>query len=66
VADEDLERPSLLPVWLTIGVVILAIIGVLAIINWIVRLTFGIAKGVLFVALVIGVIALVRAVARRR
>jgi hypothetical protein len=66
VSDEDLERPSLLPVWATIGVVVLAIVGVLAIVNWFVRLAFGVAKGVLFVALVIGAIALVRAVARRR
>jgi len=66
VPDEDLERPSLFPLWVTVGVVALAIVGVLAIINWIVRLAFGIAKGVLFVALIIGVIALVRAVARRR
>jgi hypothetical protein len=66
VADEDLERPSLLPVWATIAVVALAIVGILAIINWFIRLAFGLAKGVLLVALVIGLIALVRAVARRR
>lgn len=64
--DDELERPSLLPVWATVAVVVLAVIGVLAIINWFVRLAFGVAKGVLFVALVIGVIALVRAVVRRR
>jgi hypothetical protein len=66
VADEDLERPSLFPLWATIGVVALAIVGVVAIVNWIARVAFGLARGVLFVALVVGVILVVRAVARRR
>jgi len=66
MADEDLERPSLVPGWLTAIVVALAIIGAFAIVSWVVRLAFGVAKGLFFLAIVIGLIALVRAVARRR
>jgi hypothetical protein len=66
VADEDLERPSLIPGWFTAVVVVLAIIGAFAIVSWVMRLAFGVAKGLFFVVLVIGVIALVRAVSRRR
>jgi hypothetical protein len=66
MTDEDLERPSLVPGWLTVVVIALAVIGAFAIASWMVRLAFGVAKGLLFVVLVVGVIALVRAVARRR
>jgi hypothetical protein len=65
MADEDLERPPLVPRWVTAAVVVLAIIGLLSIVNWIVRFAFGVAKGLLLVLLVIGVVALVRAVGRR-
>lgn len=65
MADEELERPSLVPRWVTAAVVVLAIIGLFSIVNWVVRFAFGIAKGVLLVVLVVGVVALVRAVARR-
>jgi hypothetical protein len=66
VADEDLERPSLVPGWVTAVVIVLAIFGAFAIVSWILRLAFGVAKGLFFVILVIGVIALLRAVTRRR
>lgn len=47
-------------------VIVLAIFGAFAIVSWVVRLAFGVAKGLFFVVLVIGVIALLRAVTRRR
>ena len=66
MADEDLERPSLIPGWFTAVVIVLAIIGAFAIVSWVMRFAFGVAKGLFFVVLVIGVIALLRSVARRR
>jgi hypothetical protein len=66
VPDNELERPPLLPRWFAAVVVVFAIIGVLATISWVVRFAFGVAKGIFFVALVLVVIAAVRAVARRR
>jgi hypothetical protein len=66
VADEDLERPSLVPRWLTFAVIALAIIGAFAIVSWVVRFAFGIAKGIFLVLIVVAVIALLRAVTRRR
>lgn len=64
--DEDLERPSLVPRWVTAAVVVLAVVGIFSIVNWIVRFAFGVAKGVLLVLIVVGVVALVRAAGRRR
>jgi hypothetical protein len=64
--DKDLERPSLIPPWLTVVVILLAIFGAFALVSWIVHLAFGIAKGLFFIVIVIGVIAALRAVARRR
>jgi hypothetical protein len=66
VADDDLERPSLVPGWVTALVIVLAVIGAFAIVSWIVRLAFGVAKGLFFVIAVIAVIAVLRAVTRRR
>jgi hypothetical protein len=66
VADEDLERPSLVPRWVTFAVIALAVVGAFAIVSWIVRFAFGIAKGLLLVLIVVAVIALLRAVTRRR
>lgn len=66
MADEDLERPPLVPRWVAAVVIVLAIFGAFAIVSWVVRLAFGVAKGLFFVVLVIGVIALLRAVTRRR
>lgn len=63
--DDDLERPSLVPRWLTIAVVALAVVGAFAIVSWIVRFAFGIAKGLLLLMVVVAVIALLRAVTRR-
>jgi hypothetical protein len=64
--DKDLERPSLIPPWLTVVVILLAIFGAFALVSWVVHLAFGIAKGLFFIVVVIGVIAALRAVARRR
>lgn len=66
MADEDLERPSLVPAWLTVVVVALAVVGLLAIVGWIVRLALGLVKWALLAALIVGVVALVRAATRRR
>jgi hypothetical protein len=66
VPDEDLERPPLVPRWVFAVVVVLAIVGVFALISWVVRLAFGVARGLFFIVVVIGVIALVRAVVKRR
>jgi hypothetical protein len=66
VTDEDLERPPLVPRWLTFAVIALAIVGVFAIVSWIVRFAFGIAKGLILVLIVVGVIALLRTVVHRR
>jgi hypothetical protein len=66
VPDEDLERPSLVPRWFRFVVVALAIVGVFAIVNWVISIAFGIAKGVLLVVLVIAVVAVLRALSRRR
>jgi membrane protein required for beta-lactamase induction len=61
--DEDLERPSLVPLWLTIIVIALALFGAFALVSWVVNFAFGIAKLLLLVVLVV---AAVRAVTRRR
>lgn len=66
MTDEDLERPPLVPRWLTFAVIALAIVGVFAIVSWIVRFAFGIAKGLILVLIVVGVIALLRTVVHRR
>jgi hypothetical protein len=64
--DDDLERPPLLPWWFMAVVVALAIFGAFALISWVVRTAFGLARGLFLIALIIGVVALVRAFARRR
>ena len=64
--DEDLERPSLVPLWLTIAVIALAIFGAFALVSWVVHLAFGIAKGLFFILIVVAVIAVLRAVISRR
>jgi membrane protein required for beta-lactamase induction len=64
--DEDLERPSLVPLWLTIIVIALALFGAFALVSWVVNFAFGIAKLLLLVVLVVLVVAAVRAVTRRR
>jgi membrane protein required for beta-lactamase induction len=66
VPDEDLERPSLVPPWLTLVVIVLAIFGAFAIVGWVVNFAFGIAKLLFFILLVVAAIAVVRAVSRRR
>jgi hypothetical protein len=66
MADEDLERPPLVPWWLVTIVIGLAIFGAFALIGWVVRTAFGLARGLVLIALIVGVVALVRAFARRR
>ena len=55
--DEDLERPSLVPLWLTVVVIVLAIFGAFALVSWVVHFAFGIAKGLFLILIVIAVIA---------
>jgi hypothetical protein len=66
VSDEELERPGIVPGWMYAVVLALAVFGLFALIGWLVRLAFGLARGLFFVALVIGVIALVRMFTKRR
>jgi hypothetical protein len=64
--DDDLERPPLFPWWVMAVVAALAVFGAFALVSWVVRTAFGLARGLLFIALVVGVIALVRSFTRRR
>ena len=64
--DEDLERPSLVPLWLTIAVIVLALFGAFALVSWVVNFAFGIAKFLFLILIVVAVVAVLRAAIRRR